>query len=70
MLRSKINGGVVSDQAFELLLEKFRDADKRLDTIDEKMDELLSFKWKIIGGSVVISTLFTFLVSVLMKVAH
>jgi len=57
-------------QAFELLLEKFRDTDKRLDTIDEKMDELLSFKWKIIGGSVVISTLFTFLVSVLMKVAH
>ena len=70
MLRSKINGGVVSDQAFELLLEKFRETDKRLDTIDEKMDELLSFKWKIIGGSVVISTLFTFLVSVLMKVAH
>ena len=70
MLRSKINGGVVSDQAFELLLEKFRDTDKRLDTIDEKMDELLSFKWKIIGGSVVISTLFAFLVSVLMKVAH
>ena len=57
MLRSKISGGVVSDQAFELLLEKFRDTDKRLDTIDEKMDELLSFKWKIIGGSVVISTL-------------
>ena len=44
MLRSKISGGVVSDQAFELLLEKFRDTDKRLDTIDEKMDELLSFK--------------------------
>lgn len=70
MYGTKISGVVVSDQAFELLLEKFRDTDKRLDTIDEKMDELLSFKWKIIGGSVVISTLFTFLVSVLMKVAH
>lgn len=54
-------------QAFELLMEKLRDNDKRLEQMDEKLDELLAFKWKIIGGSVVLSTIFSFIVSLVTR---
>lgn len=31
--------------------------DKRLERIEEKVDKLLAFKWQIISGSLVLSTL-------------
>lgn len=51
-------------QAFELLMDKLRESDRRLSDMDEKLDELLAFKWKIIGGSVVLSVLFNLAISV------
>ncbi len=31
----------------------------RVETIDQKVDKLLAFKWQIIGGSVLLSVLIT-----------
>lgn len=40
-------------------LEEFRDTTKdRLDRIDNKLESLQSFRWKIIGGSAAISFIF------------
>jgi hypothetical protein len=57
----------MNEQAFELLLEKHREADRRAERIEEKLDELLSFKWKIVGGSAVLSMLASFLVSLVTR---
>lgn len=57
----------MNEQAFELLLEKHREADRRSERIEEKLDELLSFKWKIVGGSAVLSMLASFLVSLVTR---
>lgn len=32
---------------------------KRIEDIDSKVDELLKFKWQVIGGSVLFSLIFT-----------
>jgi hypothetical protein len=33
--------------------------DKRMDTIESKVDELLQFKWKIVGGTILASLVLT-----------
>ena len=38
--------------------------DKRLDRIEDKVDELLKFKWQIIGGSAVIAGIVSVLVQI------
>jgi hypothetical protein len=40
--------------------------DKRLDRIEDKVDKLFEFKWQIIGGSVVLSTLFSVVTTLLL----
>lgn len=57
----------MNEQAFELLLEKHRDADRRAERMEEKLDELLSFKWKIVGGSAVLSIIASFLTSLVTR---
>ena len=50
----------MSDKAFDLVVKMIEsnkeDADKRLDSIEMKLDEILQFKWQIIGGSFAMST--------------
>lgn len=41
------------------------DADDRFDRLEAKIDELLRFKWQVIGGSLIISTLVTVLIQML-----
>ena len=36
----------MNEQAFELLLEKHRESDRRQERIEQKVDELLAFKWQ------------------------
>ncbi len=43
---------MTQDQWFERYIEGL---ETRLSNMESKMDELLSFKWQIIGGSVLIS---------------
>jgi tetrahydromethanopterin S-methyltransferase subunit G len=39
--------------------KKFEEIAARLEKLDEKIDDILSFKWQIIGGSVVLSVIVT-----------
>lgn len=39
----------------DLIEYYIRSTDDRLEKIEKKIDELLSFKWQIIGGSVILS---------------
>ncbi len=47
----------MNDQAFKLLMNRFNQQDKELLAIKRDIKEMLKFKWQIIGGSVVISTM-------------
>lgn len=46
------------------------DVTERIESIDSKVDELLKFKWQIIGGSMVLSALFSFIISFTMSVIN
>ena len=39
----------------------------KFDTIDHKLDKLLEFKWKLVGASVVGSTVMSIAVTILMR---
>ena len=41
----------------ELIKQKIEHVDERLTNIDSKLDDLISFKFKIMGGIIVISAL-------------
>jgi hypothetical protein len=41
--------------------------DKRLDRLEQKVDELLKFKWQIIGGSAVVATIVSLVLHMLNK---
>lgn len=41
---------------------------ERLEIIDRKLDTLLAFKWQIIGGSVVVSAIFSTAISILIAI--
>lgn len=45
--------------------KKFESLDQKFDQIDLKLETLLKFKWQIVGGSVVMSTLFSMVISFL-----
>lgn len=49
-----------------LLLAVIKEMKKDIRALDEKMDEMLKFKWKIMGGTLVIS----FLVAIAFHVAE
>ena len=42
--------------------ERFNNIDKRFDAIDEKLSELLKFKWQIISTTVLFSVLLSVLI--------
>lgn len=52
----------MSDDDKELLKYYIDQTNQRLDRLDTKVDELLSFKWQIVGGSVVLSVIINFLI--------
>lgn len=39
--------------------------DKRLDRLEDKVDAILAFKWRIIGGSTVVAALVSLMVAIL-----
>lgn len=51
----------MDSQAFELLMN-------RIDKMEEKIDELLQFKWKIYGAACVIGFVGSLIMNLLMKV--
>ena len=42
---------------FEWLKNDIEKVDRKVDLVDSKIDEILSFKWQIVGGSVVMSAI-------------
>lgn len=54
----------MSDRMFDMILAQMRDnkneASMRFDKLEEKVDELRLFKWKIAGGAIVASAVMTF----------
>jgi len=50
------------------LIDYFIDqTNRRFDKVDKKLNELLEFKWKIIGGSVIFSLFATLVFNLLLK---
>jgi tetrahydromethanopterin S-methyltransferase subunit G len=41
--------------------------DSKLDRVDTKMDEILSFKYQIIGGSIVMSSFISLIIAIFIK---
>jgi hypothetical protein len=58
----------MDQQAFQLLLLKIESLQGQHDRIEKKVDELLEFKWKIYGGSLVIGFAGSFAMNIIMKV--
>jgi hypothetical protein len=44
---------------FKLLNEKIDKIDEKTDSIEAKVDTLLEFKWKVVGGTILASLLLT-----------
>jgi hypothetical protein len=53
------------DLIVEMIRNNRTDSERRLQSIEEKMDEMLAFRWKTVGGSLAISALFAFAFNVL-----
>jgi len=52
---------------FEWLKEDIDKVDAKVDILDAKLDELLKFKWQIIGGSMVASLIIGVLFQLIIK---
>ena len=58
-------GSNMDQQAFDLLMDKLKTQDQRFDEVDDKLDDLLKWKWKLAGATVVISGIGGILVQIL-----
>lgn len=54
----------MDDNLLQYFIEQTND---RLNRIDQKLEELLTFKWKIIGGSVILSLFLSLAVNLYFK---
>jgi hypothetical protein len=54
-------------QAFELLMDKMNQMENRIIQMDRKLEEIMEFKWQIIGGSVAISAILSVALTVILK---
>jgi hypothetical protein len=57
----------MNEQLFELIKQRFESVEKQITGLDSKVDELLSFKWQIIGGSVLMSVILSIVVTLVSK---
>jgi hypothetical protein len=56
----------MQEQVVQLLNDKIDKVDTRVGRIEDKVDQLLAFKWQIIGGSVIMSLIVTFFIQLLL----
>ena len=43
----------------DLLNYFIKETNKRFDKVDQKLDQLLEFKWRVVGGAIVVSVILT-----------
>lgn len=55
------------DYFIQITDERFTRFDERLDNIDGKLDDLLAFKWTLLGGAAVVSVVMSFVIDLLFK---
>jgi tetrahydromethanopterin S-methyltransferase subunit G len=60
----------MQEQVVQLLNDKIDKVDERVSRIEDKVDQLLAFKWQIIGGSVIMSLIVTFFIQLLLGGAN
>jgi len=60
---------VVVVDSQDLIVEMLKRVHMRIDSIDNKVDKLLEFKWQIISGSVVLSVIATFVIQIVVFMA-
>lgn len=54
----------MDDQAFELLMDKLKTHDDKFMSLEEKVDLILQWKWKLVGGTLVVSAGVTALIQI------
>ena len=54
----------MQEKLFDILDRKIDKVETKLESLEEKIDALLSFKWQIVGGTLVVS----FIVGVTMQI--
>lgn len=57
----------VMDYFMKITHEKFDDVTKRLDKIDHKMEQLIGFRWMLIGVAATVSAIVGILTKIMMK---
>ena len=60
----------MDDQVFELLNDKINKVEQKVDLIGVDVKEMLSFKWQIVGGSVVISLIIGLAIQLILGVVN
>ena len=55
--------GIV-DYFMQVTKEKFDGVDERFDRVEIKLDQVMSFRWQIIGGAVGLSSLFAGVIAI------
>lgn len=58
----------MDQQAFELLMDRFQHLENKINELDHKVSELLTFKWKLIGMSSAVGFIGAFIMHLLLKV--
>lgn len=48
---------MMDNQAFQLLMEKLKTQDERFDSVEKKLDDILAWKLKLTGATLIISAI-------------
>lgn len=57
----------MDQQAFALLMNKIQEQDDKFDSIEEKLDDLLAWKWKLSGITLVVSAVIGIVVQIVIN---
>ena len=59
----------MDNKVVDLLVEALNKVDLKVDKLDEKVTEMLAFKWQIVGGSLVVSIIVGAAIQIFLAVA-
>lgn len=50
----------MNDKLSDYLISRMGTIESKIESVDEKVDSLLKFKWQIVGGGITLSAIITF----------